>query len=290
MGGRGSSSGMSVKGKPYGTEYTTLYKSGNIKFVRYNDASSAKTPMETMTRGRVYVTVNGENNLVAITYHDNETRTIPSTDNGDGTITFASDKFSTFAVAFKDLEIKGNIENTTDKQNNVCGAQLNLPSDAIANKILTAEEFEQMANGQDVKVYLQVKDISSTASSADKDLINDAKGNSKVSMYLNIDLLKEVGSTQTKVTETNGKVKISLQIPSELINTNSSVTRTFSIIRIHNGVATVLDCTTIDSQTISFETDQFSTYALAYKDVKNSSSVTNPVSSTLKPVVNTSDK
>ena len=74
MGGRGSSSGMSVKGKPYGTEYTTLYKSGNIKFVRYNDASSAKTPMETMTRGRVYVTVNGENNLVAITYHDNENK------------------------------------------------------------------------------------------------------------------------------------------------------------------------------------------------------------------------
>ena len=50
MGGRGSSSGMSDKGKRYGTEYTTLYKAGNIKFVRYNDASSAKTPMETMTR------------------------------------------------------------------------------------------------------------------------------------------------------------------------------------------------------------------------------------------------
>ena len=57
MGGRASSSGMSVKGKPYGTEYTTLYKSGNIKFVRYNDASSAKTPMETMTRGWSYVKI-----------------------------------------------------------------------------------------------------------------------------------------------------------------------------------------------------------------------------------------
>ena len=28
MGGRGSSSGISVKGKPYGSEYTTLYQSG----------------------------------------------------------------------------------------------------------------------------------------------------------------------------------------------------------------------------------------------------------------------
>ena len=57
MGGRGSSSGVSVKGKAYGTEYTTLHESGNIKFVRYNDSKSSKTPIETMTNRRVYVTI-----------------------------------------------------------------------------------------------------------------------------------------------------------------------------------------------------------------------------------------
>ncbi len=71
MGGRGASSGLSDKGKKYGSEYTTLHESGNIKFVQYNDATSAKTPQETMTRGRVYVTVNEENRLVSITYYDN---------------------------------------------------------------------------------------------------------------------------------------------------------------------------------------------------------------------------
>lgn len=71
MGGRGASSGLSDKGKKYGSEYTTLHESGNIKFVRYNDANSAKTPQETMTRGRVYVTVNGEDKLTSITYYDN---------------------------------------------------------------------------------------------------------------------------------------------------------------------------------------------------------------------------
>lgn len=70
MGGRGSSSGISDKGKVYGTEYSTLYQSGNIKFVRYNDSASAKTPMETMTKGRVYVTINEQNNLKSITYYD----------------------------------------------------------------------------------------------------------------------------------------------------------------------------------------------------------------------------
>lgn len=73
MGGRGSSSGISNKGKPYGTEYTTLYQSENIKFVRYN-GGSATAPMETMTKGRVYVTVDGQNNLKAITYHDTENK------------------------------------------------------------------------------------------------------------------------------------------------------------------------------------------------------------------------
>ena len=70
MGGRGASSGVSNKGKKYGTEYTTLLQSGNIKFVRYNDAGSAKSPMETMTKGRVYVTVNHKNELKSITLYD----------------------------------------------------------------------------------------------------------------------------------------------------------------------------------------------------------------------------
>lgn len=72
MGGRGASSGISDKGKKYGSEYTTLYESGNIKFVRYNDSSSAKTPQETMTRGRVYATVNDKNKVVSISYYDNQ--------------------------------------------------------------------------------------------------------------------------------------------------------------------------------------------------------------------------
>ena len=74
MGGRGASSGVSDKGKPYGTEYTTLLTSGNIKFVRYNDSGSAKTPMETMTRGRVYVTVNAKDEITSIKYHDNDNK------------------------------------------------------------------------------------------------------------------------------------------------------------------------------------------------------------------------
>lgn len=70
MGGRGASSGISDKGKVYGTEYSTLLKSENIKFVKYIDSKSAKTPQETMTKDRVYVTVNENGDLKAVTYYD----------------------------------------------------------------------------------------------------------------------------------------------------------------------------------------------------------------------------
>lgn len=72
MGGRGASSGVSDKGKKYGTEYKTLLKVGNIKFIKYNDSKSSKTPMETMTKGRIYVTVNNKDELTAITYYDKD--------------------------------------------------------------------------------------------------------------------------------------------------------------------------------------------------------------------------
>lgn len=79
MGGRGASSSgkhgrYGKNGLTYGSEFTTVYKSGNIKFVIAN-AKSNKAPMETQTRGRVYVTVDkNTNDLKSITYYDKENK------------------------------------------------------------------------------------------------------------------------------------------------------------------------------------------------------------------------
>lgn len=70
MGGRGASSGISVKGKKYGTEYSTVLKIGNIKFIVQNDKKSVKVPMETMTSGRVYAVVNYNKDIASIVYFD----------------------------------------------------------------------------------------------------------------------------------------------------------------------------------------------------------------------------
>ena len=52
MGGRGASSGVSDSGKPYGSEYNTVYQSGNIKFVKQVNASNAKGPMESICHSK----------------------------------------------------------------------------------------------------------------------------------------------------------------------------------------------------------------------------------------------
>lgn len=71
MGGRGASSGISDTGKRYGTEYTTLAQFGNVKVIRANEGA-AKAPMETMTPGRIYATVDKFNDIKYITFHDTE--------------------------------------------------------------------------------------------------------------------------------------------------------------------------------------------------------------------------
>ena len=72
MGGRGASRGISKFGNPYGSQYHALLTVGNIKFVSKNVRQSEPL-METMTRGRVYAHVEGDD-LKSIVYFDNDGR------------------------------------------------------------------------------------------------------------------------------------------------------------------------------------------------------------------------
>ena len=71
MGGRGASSGKYRYGGKwhiYGDEFHTVAQYRNIKFVKVNSGAN-RTPMETMTNGRVYVTVGDNDVLKSITYY-----------------------------------------------------------------------------------------------------------------------------------------------------------------------------------------------------------------------------
>lgn len=76
MGGRGASSGVSVKGKPYGSEFRTILQADNVKFVKQNAAMNAKDPLETMTKGRIYATINDEDKINAISYYGDDGKRI----------------------------------------------------------------------------------------------------------------------------------------------------------------------------------------------------------------------
>lgn len=68
MGGRGASSGTSVNKNKYGSQYHKVYESGNIKFIT-KESRDSEPLMETMTKGRVYAHVEG-NDIKSIIYFD----------------------------------------------------------------------------------------------------------------------------------------------------------------------------------------------------------------------------
>jgi len=134
---------------------------------------------------------------------------------------------------------------------------------------LTPEEVAQGVN-----VWLDIQDMSATVPQADKDLVQSASNDFTVGMYLDISLFKKVGgNAATKITETNGTVKASILIPESLWKAG----RTFEIIRVHDGVPTVITGTYDENTHVfTFETDKFSTYALAYNDSANSTQSSAP--------------
>lgn len=71
MGGRGASSGISKDGNKYGSQYKTVFQSGNIKFV---EKTGNEPLMETMTDGRVYVQVGGSDLLRVMLFDENNMR------------------------------------------------------------------------------------------------------------------------------------------------------------------------------------------------------------------------
>ena len=57
----------------YGSEFKTLMVDGNVKFITTsNPKESVRTPKETRSPGRVYVTINENGNVQCITKYDHE--------------------------------------------------------------------------------------------------------------------------------------------------------------------------------------------------------------------------
>ena len=134
---------------------------------------------------------------------------------------------------------------------------------------ITAEELAQIADGASVDIVLTVKEanVSDEVKAA---MAQTAKG-STIGHYLDISLFKYMtvnGIQQADALHTTrDALTISIVVPDALINTNSAVIRTYYIVRSHEGTITVLDAAfDAANKTLTFKTDRFSEYAIAYKD------------------------
>lgn len=168
-----------------------------------------------------------------------------------------------------DLAAADRIENNTNTVLNAYNGNLLGSKEELVQRLLTMEEAQAaVINGESVKVYLNVIDISTSISAQERALVEKAAGNSVIGMYLDLTLFKQLGDNEPQqITNTNGKVTICIQVPKGLINSNPSITRSYLIVRIHDGVADILDCSFDElSETLVFETDAFSVYAVIYAD------------------------
>ena len=162
----------------------------------------------------------------------------------------------------------------SDKVNAVIKADagINIKAEVPVSGItFTEEEKKEIENGSTVSVSMEVKDVTATVSESDKKLVEDkvkeVLSNGVVGTYLDLTLLKKVGSLkEVSVTETAAGVVVKLDIPESLKNTDSSVERKYTVVRIHDGVAEALEIS-CENGVITFTTDKFSTYAICYEDV-----------------------
>lgn len=154
---------------------------------------------------------------------------------------------------------------------------LNTSTAALAESLLTEEDKELHASGEEVDIYLEIADITSTISAENKSKVENAiTSNDTVGMYTDINLYKKIGDHDAvKITKVDGnKLSISIALPDSLKNTDASINRTYKIVRLHDSAADILDAKyDAAAGTLTFETDAFSVYAIVYSDTVNTASI-----------------
>ena len=147
------------------------------------------------------------------------------------------------------------------------------------SKIFTTAQKAQIKDSNaDAKVWLEIsktdeeKILPDEKSEIQKKAVDNVGNGAKVS-YFDADLFAQVGNAdKQKVPEPGIDIEVKITIPNDLLNHNSSMVRDYKIIRLHKdgteaGTVDVLDGV-FNSATkeLTFKTNRFSTYAIAYND------------------------
>ncbi len=211
----------------------------------------------------------------------------------NGTLTFETNQFSTYFIV-KTAKKADNGNAKTEKSSNTSSTTASSAAGSTDNAITAqsvsgegvpainiASAADQLLNlaklsedeNQAVKAGNKTQFVLSasgtTPTKEEIALIQSVLGNNVIGQYLNLNLtLKISGRADRQITDLSAPMYIAITIPQNLVNHDSSIERTYRIVRIHDGVATLIDGT-YDAATnqFTFATDGFSTYALVYEDV-----------------------
>lgn len=186
----------------------------------------------------------------------------------NGTVSFATNQFSTYVIVKKE---KSKTPVYSTQTNAGAGAPQTTFSQTTKELLdaigLTAAEKKAIANGANANVVLNVN--VKTLTEKEAKLIESVIGKNKMAETYDINLLLQIaGLADRNITDPSSAIGITITIPDKFINTDTSVKRVYRMVRIHEGKATVIDGT-FDAKTkqFTFATDGFSTYALVYEDV-----------------------
>lgn len=225
--------------------------------------------------------------------HDGNLTNLPTSVSEDGTLTFETNQFSTYFIV-KTAKKADNGNAKTEKSSNTSSTTASSAAGSTDNAItaqsvsgegvpainiasaadqllnlakLSEDENKAVKAGNKTQFVLSASGM--TPTKEEIALIQSVFGNNVIGQYLNLNLtLKISGRADRQITDLSAPMYIAITIPQNLVNHDSSIERTYRIVRIHDGVATLIDGT-YDAATnqFTFATDGFSTYALVYEDV-----------------------
>lgn len=225
--------------------------------------------------------------------HNGNLTNLPASVLEDGTLTFETNQFSTYFIV-KTAKKADNGNAKTEKSSNTSSTTASSAAESTDNAItaqsvsgegvpainianaadqllnlakLSEDENKAVKAGNKTQFVLSASGM--TPTKEEIALIQSVLGNNAIGQYLNLNLtLKISGRADRQITDLSAPMYIAITIPQNLVNHDSSIERTYRIVRIHDGVATLIDGT-YDAATnqFTFATDGFSTYALVYEDV-----------------------
>lgn len=188
------------------------------------------------------------------------------------------------AVLSEALEV--NVSNTMRKEQMpiaYSGEELNNPEvknfTEIICDLFTDDELKQLVSGEgNVSVSITVAGADSNhVPQKQQDIISSSLSEEDVvGKYFFTSFVKTVDGVSSVVSELSKPIMVKVDIPDDIYSAN----RTYSIARVHykgmgESEVSILDDIDNDPNTITFETDRFSTYAIVYKNLNGAGSIAN---------------